>query len=251
MDYLSAHSTLLRGLLSGASPLDLISSASPSSTPRGSSFHLPIPADRQHLSPKPSAARGLPIAPLMPRLLPSSPSHPTIYLPVPDPSSLRLLIHYMYFGSTTYIEDALDDGTVTWEGLARNVEFLGMRMEMKVCLGRWYGRWRRSFGQSSSEKMDMEDDDDYTDSDDDSYIDSDDDDDMATSSSVTSMSVDDDRMDIEEPFKRAEIDTPRGRQRTQRRLGHAISDPGPILGQRFRPAAHSSQSSSPSSKDRA
>ena len=91
----------------------------------------------------PSAARGLPIAPSLPRLLPSPPNHPTIYLPVPDPASLRLLIHYMYFGSTAYIEEALDEGTVTWEGLARNVEFLGMGMEIKVCLGRWYGRWRR------------------------------------------------------------------------------------------------------------
>lgn len=249
MDYLSAHSTLLRGLFSGASPLDLIPStaSSPQTTPRGSFFHLPIRPDRYPTSPKPSAARGLPIAPLLPRLLPSSPSCPTIYLPVPDPSSLRLLIHYMYFGSTTYIEDALDEGTVTWEGLARNVEFLGMGTEIKVCLGGWYGRWRR--GRAAEESPAQEHVEyDSSDSEDDSYIDSDDDDnDVAASSSVTtSPSCCDDQMDVEDALERAELEEPRGRQRTTRRLGHAISDPGPIRGQRFRRSPYS-QASSPSS----
>ncbi|KAI0345263.1 hypothetical protein BDW22DRAFT_1405990 [Trametopsis cervina] len=254
MDYLCAHSTLLRGLLSGASPLDLMSSASssPQNTPRGSFFHLPLPpSDLHHLS-MPSAARGLPIAPLLPRLLPSSSSMPTIYLPVPDPSSLRLLIHYMYFGSTSYIEDALDDGTVSWEGIARNVEFLGMGLEIKVCLGRWYGRWRRGRGAGDSSSYAPSDYDDYSDSDDDSYIDSDDDEDdrMASVSSATSASVDpheqEDKMEFEETLKRVDLDTPsRGRQRTQRRLGHAVSDPGPIRSRGIQQApAHDSRSSS-------
>ena len=251
MDYLSAHSTLLRGLFSGASPIDLIPLSSPQSTPRGSFFHLPLPPSPQP-APKPSAARGLPCAPLLPRMLPSSSSHPTIYLPVPDPSSLRLLIHYMYFGSTTYIEEALDEGTVTWEGMARNVEFLGMGMDIKVCLGRWYGRWRRGRHNDLAQRFGQDyeyDEDDYSDSDDDSYIDSDDDDDMAPSSTATTVSFDcDDRMDIEDGLKEANLEPSRGRQRTTRRLGHAISDPGPIRGRHTQPILQSSQSSSPSSR---
>lgn len=254
MDYLSAHSTLFRGLFSGTSPIDLVpsTSSSPQTTPRGSLLHLPYSPDAPSSSTRPSSARGLPIAPLLPRLLPSSPTHPTIYLPVPDPSSLRLLIHYMYFGSTTYIEEALDEGTVTWEGLARNVEFLGMGMDVKVCLGRWYGRWKRGRGGDSHNRMEV-DYDDYSDSDedDDSYCDSDEEDGMLAYSSATSASaMDEDSMDIEDSLKRTKLDAPRGRQRTTRRLGHAISDPGPIRGLRFRPMAHVSQSSSPSPKGR-
>lgn len=252
MDYLSAHSTLLRSLLSGASPLDIIPSvaSSPQTTPRGSFFHLPLPPlDSQRLSPKPSAARGLPIAPLLPRLLPSSPNHPMIYLPVPDPSSLRLLIHYMYFGSLTYIEDALEEGTASWEGLARNVEFLGMGMEIKVCLGRWYGRWRRGreAGISSYDDADAEYD---SDSDDDSYVDSDDEDIiMASTSSATTASVgnfdDEEKLPIEELLKSADLDVlSRGRQRTTRRLGHAVSDPGPIRSRGMPSMAHARHSSS-------
>lgn len=188
-------------------------------------------------------------------MLPSSPTHPTIYLPVPDPSSLRLLIHYMYFGSTTYIEDALDEGTVTWEGLVRNVEFLGMGMDIKVCLGRWYGRWRRGRSdQTHAFGHEYEyDEDDYSDSDDDSYIDSDEDEDMAPSSSATTASMDydndeDDSMDIEGCLNATKLDASRGRPRTARRLGHAISDPGPIRGRRVRGMPHTSQSSSPSAR---
>lgn len=245
IDYLSAHSTLLRGLFSGTSPVDLIPS-SPQATPRGSFFHLPIPPDPEHEMSKPSAARGLPIAPLLPRLLPSSPTHPTVYLPVPDPSSLRLLIHYMYFGSTTYIEEALDEGTVAWEGLARNVEFLGMGMDIKVCLGRWYGRWRRGRSGDVAENLSTYAyyDEDSSDSDDDSYFDSDEDEVMAPSS-VTTASLEDDGMDIEDSLRAAKLDTARGRQRTQRRLGHAISDPGPIRGRRSHAVPHTSHSSSP------
>lgn len=249
LDYLSAHSTLLRGLFSGVSPLELIDSNSSSlhSTPRGSSYHLPLRSESPSPSPLPSAARGLPIAPLYPRLLPSSPSHPTVYLPVPDPSSFRLLVHYMYFGATTYIEDALDTGAVTWEGLARNVEFLGMDTDIKLCLGRWYSRWQRGRGERSYHAEDF--DDDYTDSEDDSFFESDDDE--LEESSVTSASADEeDQMDIDECFKHVKIDAPmnRGRQRTPRRLGHAISDPGPIRGGMPRRMPHVSQSSSPSSR---
>lgn len=121
IDYLSAHSSFLRGLFSGASPLDLITA---SSTTDPQAQGLPnVPSSRR------------------PRLLPSSPTHPIILLPVPDPSSLPLLIHWIYFGQTNYIEDALIQGSIQWEGIARNVEYLGMDKEIRLFLGRWYRLW--------------------------------------------------------------------------------------------------------------
>ena len=47
----------------------------------------------------------------------------------------------MYFGNTDHIEDALDRGDIQWEGLARNVEYLGLSTDIKVFLGRWYRSW--------------------------------------------------------------------------------------------------------------
>ncbi|KAH7915310.1 hypothetical protein BJ138DRAFT_1142154 [Hygrophoropsis aurantiaca] len=126
-DYLSAHSSFLRGLFSGASPLDLISTssdeASSSPSPQRPSGPFHVPPNR------------------LPRLLPSPPSHPAVFLPVPDPSSIHLLFHWMYFGRTEHIERALNHGVVHWEGIARNVEYLGLATEIKVFLGRWYSNW--------------------------------------------------------------------------------------------------------------
>lgn len=246
-DYLSAHSSLLRGLFSGASPFDLVDDAALSlqTTPRGSALNLSLDCEST-LPSLPSAARGLPIAPLYPRILPSPPAHPTIYLPVPDPASFRLLVHYMYFGSTTYIEDALETESVTWEGLARNVEYLGMDTEIKLCLGRYYNRWQRGrnvFGHHFEEFEDLSDD-----SDEDSCSDSDSEE-VEEDESVTSPASGDeyDGMDIDEGFKHVEVDAPRGRERTPRRLGHAVSDPGPIR-RRSGAIPHVSQSSSPASR---
>jgi hypothetical protein len=244
MDYLSAHSTLLRGLFSGKPPVDLTPS-SPESTPLDAFFNLPARPPPFPVPSNPSTSRGLPIAPLLPRVLPSLPAHPTIYLPVPDPSSLRLLIHYMYFGATSYIEQALDDGTVSWDGLARNVEFLGMGMDIKLCLGRWYGRWRRGRGADadagapcaydSEEYSDSSSEGDDDDDDDDSSCCSDDSDsafDAAQFSSATSPSMDE-RMEIEDCLPETKPQYARGRQRTTRRLGHSVSDPGPIRDRGF------------------
>ncbi|KAF7348561.1 hypothetical protein MVEN_01373700 [Mycena venus] len=145
MDYLSAHSTFLRGLFSGASSLDLISSAALSEAPSrpSPSGQFTVPANR------------------LPRLMPCSPDHPILFLPIPDPSSIHLLVHWMYFGSTSYIEDSLNDGSVEWEGIARNVEYLGLPAEIKVFLGRWYGNWlhaeRGGASESDGEEEDNDD----------------------------------------------------------------------------------------------
>ena len=41
-----------------------------------------------------------------------------------------------------HLELALNDGAVTWEGLARNVEYLDIRDDMRQFLGNWYARRR-------------------------------------------------------------------------------------------------------------
>lgn len=94
-----------------------------------------------------------------PHFLSPSNSHPVVYLPLPDPSSFDLLLHWMYHGSTKNIEFALNDGTVTWEGLARNVEYLDIRDDMRQFLGRWYAS-RRSLPDESdlSDSSDSEED---------------------------------------------------------------------------------------------
>ena len=56
------------------------------------------------------------------------------------------------------IEFALNDGTVTWEGLARNVEYLDIRDDMRQFLGRWYTRRRSLHDESDSESSDSEED---------------------------------------------------------------------------------------------
>ena len=119
--YLS-KSVFLRGLFSGASPIDLVQNLSASRL-QPSSVPLRIPRSR------------------LPRLLPSPPSHPVVFLPVPDPSSIQALFHWMYFGNTDHIENDLDRGLIQWEGLARNVEYLCLPTDIKVFLGRWYRNW--------------------------------------------------------------------------------------------------------------
>ncbi|TDL24955.1 hypothetical protein BD410DRAFT_785697 [Rickenella mellea] len=127
IDYLSAQSTLLRGLFSGTSPLGLVTPPTPTSPTS--------PAPRP---PKPSVAIA---ASRMPRFMPSSSAKPVVYLPLPDPSSFPHLMHYMYFGTTSYIEECLNRQAIRWEGVVRNVEYLGMRNDIKVFLGRWYANW--------------------------------------------------------------------------------------------------------------
>lgn len=82
--------------------------------------------------------------------MPSLPSHPILFLPVPDPTSFYLLVHWIYFGDTRHIDHCLHQGIIQWEGIARNVEYLGLSTEIKIFLGRWYGRWLHT-GQAREE----------------------------------------------------------------------------------------------------
>jgi len=128
----------------------------------------------------------------------------------------------MYFGATSFMEDALDRGTISWEGLARNVEYLGMGSEVKMFLGRWYGQWRRDQEDMLYEEdEEIESDDSYNTSDED------DDDELDRQSSATSVLLGD-KMDLDDLDSLEDMDCgglPRGRDRNTRRLGHATSDP--------------------------
>ena len=73
--------------------------------------------------------------------MPCSPDHPILFLPVPDPTTFHLLVHWMYFGDLTYIQKNLHEGTIQWEGIARNVEYLGLNSDIKIFLGNWYHAW--------------------------------------------------------------------------------------------------------------
>ncbi|EAU88717.2 hypothetical protein CC1G_01090, partial [Coprinopsis cinerea okayama7 len=170
MDYLSAHSTYLRSLFSGALPLDLMYAQSPPTSSSSSS----IPPDR------------------LPRLMPSSPDHPILFLPVPDPSSFHLLVHWMYFGDVSYIADCLHKGVIQWEGIARNVEYLGLSSDIKVFLGRWYNTWLNPAAARESTEEEMAYDSDGT-----AYTDSDDDSDRMSSS--TESDLDDELEKLKEP----------------------------------------------------
>jgi hypothetical protein len=62
----------------------------------------------------------------------------------------------MYFGDTTALDSALQRRVIRWDGLARNVEYLGMPEELKRFLGRWYRWWLQSV-QSGNTKDDEND----------------------------------------------------------------------------------------------
>ena len=55
--------------------------------------------------------------------------------------SFHLLVHWIYFGETGLIDDCLHQGVIQWEGIARNVEYLGLSSGIKIFLRAWYSRW--------------------------------------------------------------------------------------------------------------
>jgi len=124
--FLLSSSSFLRGLLSGASPLDLIHTAQHAGYVGASHLftgQFAHPANH------------------IPRLLPCSPDHPSIYLPVPDPQSIEAVFYWIYWGKTDYIEQCLHDGSIQWDGLCKNVEYLGLPTELKIFLAQWRQIW--------------------------------------------------------------------------------------------------------------
>ncbi|KDQ19751.1 hypothetical protein BOTBODRAFT_41105 [Botryobasidium botryosum FD-172 SS1] len=127
MEYLTTQSALFRNLLSQSNSLDLSTSAS------GNPLHQFAPPHTTFRFPSHRA----------PRMLPTT-TIPTILLPVPDPTSFPLIIHYLYFGKLEYMDRGLHAGEVQWEGIVRNVEYLGLGHEIKSFLGSWWRRWIES-----------------------------------------------------------------------------------------------------------
>jgi hypothetical protein len=167
MDYLSAHSSYLRGLFSGSLALDLMYS----NTPPAPSSSTGVPPDR------------------LPRLMPSAPNHPILFLPLPDPSSFHLLVHWMYFGDLSIIADCLHRGAIQWEGIARNVEYLGLPADIKLFLSKWYSTWLDTAASREVEEERMADEDSDT-----AYSDSDDEDRMSSS---TASDLEEELSDLE------------------------------------------------------
>lgn len=135
----------------------------------------------------------------LPRLMPCSPDHPILFLPVPDPTSFHLLVHWMYFGDFTYIQDCLHQGSIQWEGIARNVEYLGLSPEIKIFLGNWYYAWLNPDRQLAQEYPDGNDSDTI-------FSDSDSEDSCSTASDLDDPI--DDAMDAEKATARALIPEP-------------------------------------------
>ncbi|PVF99799.1 hypothetical protein CPB86DRAFT_783448 [Serendipita vermifera] len=145
--YLTAQSSLLRTLFSGSSVIGLVSPQT-AAVPSTSSAHYALgsqPYGRRDSTP--SLAR-------IPRLLPSSAHHPTLYLPLPDPYSFPHIVHYLYFGSPAFIEEALELGRIRWEGVVRNVEYLGLfEEEGGIGIRRWLAEWKERQRRASIAHM--------------------------------------------------------------------------------------------------
>jgi len=58
----------------------------------------------------------------------------------------------MYFGKIDNIERVLREGQASWEGLVRNVEYLGLRDDVKQYLGRWWKKWRSDSGRGAGQE---------------------------------------------------------------------------------------------------
>ncbi|KAI5453160.1 hypothetical protein NCC49_006188 [Naganishia albida] len=65
----------------------------------------------------------------------------TVWLPIPDPNSFQVLAHWLYWGDSSNLEEALARNHVTWQGLIKNIEYLGLDNRIKRVLGSWWRRW--------------------------------------------------------------------------------------------------------------
>lgn len=106
----------------------------------------------------------------------------------------------MYFGDFTYIQDCLHQGIIQWEGIARNVEYLGLNSDIKTFLGNWYHAWLNPDREPDIDCCSDDDDDDMSDT---VFSDSDDDDSEATTCDH------DDPVDIDDEKARGRTTTTR------------------------------------------
>lgn len=129
----------------------------------------------------------------------------------------------MYFGDLRYIQSALEDGIIQWEGIARNVEYLGLTNGIKVFLGNWYALWLHPDRQECNDSSSQSD----SDSDLDSMSDSDERGSQRGCSSDETLVSDGNEysdhsskpdIDVEEPLK----EPTRGRDRASRGLSWTL-----------------------------
>ena len=79
----------------------------------------------------------------------------------------------MYFGDFTHIQKFLHEGTIQWEGIARNVEYLGLNSDIKIFLGNWYHAWLNPDRETEIDSINNDGDDSESDESDDSMSESD------------------------------------------------------------------------------
>ncbi|EJU00692.1 hypothetical protein DACRYDRAFT_117131 [Dacryopinax primogenitus] len=81
----------------------------------------------------------------------SNAANPRIHIDLPDPDSFPQILEWMYFGPAAlpHLEEAMREGRVTWGGLVRNAEWLGINEEFKNWLGR---HWKLSMEEGKLER---------------------------------------------------------------------------------------------------
>ncbi|WOO77270.1 uncharacterized protein LOC62_01G000860 [Vanrija pseudolonga] len=91
------------------------------------------------------------------RILATEPGAPLdIIVPLPDPSSLGILLHWMYWGDLEALETALNENPLKWKGMIANVNFLGLDQRTKFAVGRWWRRWAEPSATSKARPMDRD-----------------------------------------------------------------------------------------------
>ncbi|WVQ79763.1 hypothetical protein IAT38_001863 [Cryptococcus sp. DSM 104549] len=119
-DYLTTQSTLFRALFSSPS----------------AHMATPTPRDKNgRLLWQSPVYRGA-------RLLPTKAERAkAVYVPLPDPASFGVILHWLYWHDANHFNHCLSKGLVTWQGVIRNIEYLGLDHEIKYLAGKWWKRW--------------------------------------------------------------------------------------------------------------
>ncbi|WVW85233.1 hypothetical protein I302_107271 [Kwoniella bestiolae CBS 10118] len=119
-DYLTTQSVLFRTLLNSQAA------------------HLPNPPPRDQegrLIFQSPVIRGA-------KVLPTKSDRPkALYVPLPDPASFGVILHWLYWHDADHFNHCLSKGLVTWQGVIRNIEYLSLDNEIKLLAGRWWKRW--------------------------------------------------------------------------------------------------------------
>ncbi|OCF35819.1 hypothetical protein I316_02312 [Kwoniella heveanensis BCC8398] len=76
------------------------------------------------------------------KVLPTRADRPkALYVPLPDPASFGVILHWLYWHDADHFNHCLSKGLVTWQGVIRNIEYLSLDNEIKLLAGKWWKRW--------------------------------------------------------------------------------------------------------------